>query len=139
MPRFTGGAVGALSYDAIASFEPSVPRPERDPVGVPLAAFIETDLVLVFDHLTHQLSAIASLHTEAPDFEGRYRIAERAIFEALERTARPSAAELAGGYGRLNGAGQAAPAHERGRGRHLAGPRGVHRRRRPGQGCDRSR
>ena len=26
--------------------------------------FIETDLVLVFDHLTHTLSAIASLHTE---------------------------------------------------------------------------
>ena len=61
-----------------------------------MAAFIETDLVLVFDHLTHTLSAIASLHTEAPDLEGRYRIAEAAIFEALERTARPTAAELAG-------------------------------------------
>jgi anthranilate synthase component 1 len=95
MPRFTGGGVGALAYDAISAFEPSVPRPDRDPVGVPLASFIETDLVLVFDHLTHELSAIASLHTEAPDLEGRYRIAERAIFEALERTARPSAAELA--------------------------------------------
>jgi anthranilate synthase component 1 len=96
MPRFTGGAVGALAYDAVSIFEPSVPLPERDPVGVPLAAFIETDLVLVFDHLTHTLSAIASLHTEAPDLEGRYRIAEAAIFEALERTARPSAAEMAG-------------------------------------------
>ncbi|MDQ2966617.1 MAG: hypothetical protein M3R57_12305, partial [Chloroflexota bacterium] len=86
MPRFTGGAVGALAYDAVSMFEPSVPTPERDPVGVPTAAFIETDLVLVFDHLTHTLSAIASLHTEAPDFEGRYRIAEEAIFGALERT-----------------------------------------------------
>ena len=95
MPRFTGGAVGALSYDAISTFEPSVPLPGRDPVGVPLAGYIETDLVIVFDHLTHQISAIASLHTDAPDLEGRYRIAERAIFEALERTARPSAAELA--------------------------------------------
>src|SRR5215510_3734948 len=83
MPRFTGGAVGALAYDAIAQFETTVPLPERDPVGVPQAAFIETDLVLVFDHLTHTLSAIASLHTEAADFEGRYRIAETAIFEAL--------------------------------------------------------
>ncbi len=46
-------------------------------MGVPLAAFIETDLVLVFDHLTHTLSAIASLHTERPDLEGRYRIAKR--------------------------------------------------------------
>ena len=107
MPRFTGGAVGALSYDAISSFEPSVPLPDRDPVGVPLASFIETDLVIVFDHLTHQLSAIASLHSEAPDLDARYRIAERAIFEALEKTARPSAAELSAGFARpgTNGSG----------------------------------
>ena len=96
MPRFTGGAVGALAYDAVSIFEPTVPLPDRDPVGVPTAAFIETDLVLVFDHLTHTLSAIASLHTEAADLEGRYRIAETAIFEALERTSRPSAAEMGG-------------------------------------------
>ncbi len=96
MPRFTGGGVGALAYDAVSCFEPTVPLPERDPVGTPTAAFIETDLVLVFDHLTHTLSAIASLHTETPDLEGRYRIAEAAIFEALERTSRPAAAEVGG-------------------------------------------
>ena len=96
MPRFTGGAVGALAYDAVSVFEPSVPLPAADPVGVPLASFIETDLVLVFDHLTHELSAIASLHTEPPRLEERYRIAARAIFEALERPARPSAAEISG-------------------------------------------
>jgi anthranilate synthase component 1 len=88
--------VGAIAYDAVSSFEPSVPRPDRDPVGVPAAAWIETDLVLVFDHLTHNLSAIASLHTDVPDLEGRYRIAETAIFEALERAGRPTASELAG-------------------------------------------
>jgi anthranilate synthase component 1 len=99
MPRFTGGAVGALSYDAVSIFEPTVPMPDADPVGTPTAAFIETDLVLIFDHLTHTLSAIASLHTETPDLEGRYRIADEAIFEALERTARPTAAEMGGGNG----------------------------------------
>ena len=103
MPRFTGGAVGAIAYDAVSSFEPSVPRPDRDPVGVPAAAWIETDLVLVFDHLTHNLSAIASLHTDAPDLEGRYRIAETAIFEALERAGRPTASELAGSARRPTG------------------------------------
>lgn len=115
MPRFTGGAVGALAYDAIAAFEPSVPLPEHDPIGVPTAAFIETDLVLVFDHLTHTLSAIASLHTEAPDLEGRYRIAEAAIFEALERTARPSAAEIAGSgrYAGRGSGGETPPAPQR--------------------------
>jgi anthranilate synthase component 1 len=93
MPRFNGGAVGALAYDAVPIFEPSVPLPAKDPIGTPIAAFLETDLVIVIDHLTHELSAIASLHTDAPDLEGRYRIAEAAIFEALERTTRPSAAE----------------------------------------------
>ncbi len=111
MPRFTGGAVGALAYDAVSIFEPSVPLPERDPVGVPTAAFIETDLVLVFDHLTHTLSAIASLHTETPDLEGRYRIAEEAIFEVLERSARPSAAEMIGGARRTPTTGAPASAH----------------------------
>jgi anthranilate synthase component 1 len=108
IPRFPGGAVGALSYDAASTFEPTVPLPARDPTGVPLAAFQETDLVLVFDHLIHTLSAVASLHTDTPDIESRYAIAERAIFEALERAGRPTEAELAiltrrsrsGGYGR---------------------------------------
>ena len=95
IPRFPGGAVGALAYDAASTFEPTVPLPTRDPTGVPMAAFQETDLVLVFDHLTHTLSAVAALHTEVPDIEGRYAIAERAIFEALERTGRPTEIELA--------------------------------------------
>jgi anthranilate synthase component 1 len=111
MPRFTGGGVGALAYDAVSIFEPTVPLPDRDPVGAPTAAFIETDLVIVFDHLTHTISAIASLHTDRPDLEGRYRIAEAAIYDALERTSRPSAAELNGGTpGRGGGNGAAAPA-----------------------------
>src|SRR6476619_1522233 len=110
MPRFTGGAVGALAYDAVSAFERTVPLPERDPVGVPMASFIETDLVLVFDHLTHTLSAIASLHTDAPDLEGRYRIAEEAIFAALERSSRPSAAEMAGSTARENGSRGGRPA-----------------------------
>jgi anthranilate synthase component 1 len=108
MPRFTGGAVGALAYDAVTTFEPTVPLPDADPVSVPAAAFIETDLVLVFDHLTHTMSALASLHTETPDLEGRYAIAERAIFEALERTGRPTSAEIAGRVGVAAG-GRAAP------------------------------
>jgi anthranilate synthase component 1 len=87
MPRFTGGAVGTLAYDAVSTFERTVALPERDPAGTPLAAFMETDLVIVFDHLTHTLSAIAALHSDAPDFDARYRIAERGVLEALERTA----------------------------------------------------
>ena len=139
MPRFTGGAVGALSYDAISSFEPSVPLPDRDPVNAPLASFIETDLVIVFDHLSHQLSAIASLHTEAPDLDGRYRIAERAIFEALERTARPSQAEMTAAFGRSTADDGAARRVAPRRGRDEPRARRVHPRGRARQGRDRGR
>ena len=107
LPRFTGGAVGILSYDSVSSFEPHVPLPANDPVGAPLAAFLETDLVIVFDHLTHTLSAIAALHTDAPDFDARYRIAERAVHEVLERTAASSPANH---YATRNGNGRAATA-----------------------------
>ena len=110
MPRFTGGAVGALAYDAVSIFESSVPLPDTDPIGAPTASFIETDLVIVVDHLTHTLSAIASLHTAAPKLESRYRIAEDAVFAALERTARPSAAELAGNGARAGGGAHGQPA-----------------------------
>src|SRR6188508_1137895 len=125
MPRFTGGAVGAISYDAVSSFETTVPLPDRDPIGVPTAAFIETDLVLVFDHLTHTLSAIASLHAEAPDLEGRYRIAEEAIFAALERTSRPSAAEMAGPRTSENGSRAGRPAAAPAGSPPLGGPVGT--------------
>ena len=52
------------------SFEPSVPLPWPIRPGSRRPAFIETDLVIVVDHLTHALSAIASLHTEAPPLRG---------------------------------------------------------------------
>src|SRR4051794_20428994 len=105
LPRFSGGAVGILGYDSVSSFEPHVPLPASDPVGAPLAAFIETDLVIVFDHLTHTLSAIAALHSDAPDFDARYRIAERAVLEVLERTAATSPAAH---YASRNGNGTSA-------------------------------
>jgi anthranilate synthase component 1 len=108
MPRFTGGAVGMLAYDSVTTFEPRVPLPQSDPVGVPLAAFIETDLVLVFDHLTHTLSAIAALQTDGPDFEARYRIAERGIHEALERSAQQSSNGRIGGNGKVGANGKLA-------------------------------
>ena len=73
--------MGVLAYDAGQTFERTVPLPWRTRSVRPLAAFLETDLVIVFDHLTHTLSAIAALHTDAPDFDARYRIAERGVLD----------------------------------------------------------
>ena len=140
MPRFTGGAVGALSLrrDRRVRAVGAAAR-TRTRSASRWRAFIETDLVLVFDHLSHQLSAIASLHTEAPDLDGRYRIAERAIFEALERTARPSQAEMAAAFGRSSSTDGAAARTAFRRGRHVARPRRLHPRRRAREGRDRGR
>ena len=141
MPRFTGGAVGALAYDAVSTFEPTVPLPDRDPVGVPTAAFIETDLVLVFDHLTHTLSAIASLHTEAPDFEGALPDRRggdlrgaRADGAAERRRDRRSAAQRPTGTRRRAAVPAPVDPIET-----SLGPRRVHPRRRGRQGRDRGR
>ena len=108
MPRFTGGAVGALAYDAVSIFEPTVPLPARRP-GRRAARQLHRDRPRPrLRPPDPHPGAIASLHTDAPRLEERYRVAERALFEALERTARPGAAEIAGSR-----RGSAAPARVR--------------------------
>src|SRR5487761_1994907 len=52
-PRFHGGAVGYLSYEAAARFEPRVPIPTEDPLDLPEAVFMFSDTLLVFDHARH--------------------------------------------------------------------------------------
>ncbi|HET9111513.1 MAG TPA: anthranilate synthase component I, partial [Ktedonobacterales bacterium] len=52
-PRFHGGAVGYLAYEAAARFEPSVPIPADDPLDVPEAVFMFSDTLLIFDHVRH--------------------------------------------------------------------------------------
>jgi anthranilate synthase component I len=59
LPRFIGGAVGYLDYDAAEWFEPAVrlPKPgiDRDQAG-----FMIFDTVLAFDHVKHRILAIAN-------------------------------------------------------------------------------
>ena len=49
MPRFVGGAVGYLSYEYIHCAEPSVPLAEKDVLGMPVAHFLLTDTLVIFD------------------------------------------------------------------------------------------
>ena len=53
LPRFHGGAVGYLAYEAAARFEPSVPIPDADPLDAPEAIFMFSDTLLIFDHARH--------------------------------------------------------------------------------------
>jgi anthranilate synthase component I len=95
LPVFHGGAVGYLAYDMVRFFEPTLPEPKKDELGLPDMVFMLTDTVLVFDHRTRRLSIIANVHTgEHADLSAAYAWAEaqiRAIMRRLEQplTAKP--------------------------------------------------
>lgn len=59
LPRFTGGAVGYLSFDAIRRFEPRVPKPSEPGLGLPEARFQIADTLVVFDHLERVLKVVS--------------------------------------------------------------------------------
>ena len=98
MPRFTGGAVGALAYDAISTFEPSVPLPGRGPgrrARRPRSSRPTSSSCSTTSPTRCRRSPRST--PMPPTSRAATGSPSAAIFEALERTARPTAAELAGG------------------------------------------
>ena len=73
LPRFRGGAVGYLAYEAAARFEPSVPIPDADPLGLPEAVFMFSDTLLVFDHARHTALLLTWADPGACDGDERAR------------------------------------------------------------------
>src|SRR5215212_10652629 len=59
LPRFTGGAVGYLSYEAVRAFEPRVPSAPGRGLDLPDGVWMLTDALLVFDHLARTIKAVA--------------------------------------------------------------------------------
>jgi anthranilate synthase component 1 len=74
LPRFSGGAVGYVGYEAARHFE-RIPLAPRDPHGLPEAVFGIYDTVVAFDHLRHTMLLIA----HAAD--GDRAVAERRLDE----------------------------------------------------------
>ena len=101
LPRFTGGAVGYLDYDAAEWFEPTV-QLEKPPLDRAQAGFMVFDTVLAFDHVKHRILAIANARLRAgEDRRALYDFAcakidflERELERNLSRTRKPAAASL---------------------------------------------
>jgi anthranilate synthase component 1 len=101
LPRFTGGAVGYLGYDAAAWFEPVTLQGEDD--GEDQAGFMVFDTVLAFDHVRHRILIIANARvTEGDDLQSLYQFAcakiafvERELERELSKPPRQEAAPLA--------------------------------------------
>jgi len=60
LPRFTGGAVGFISYEFIHDIEPVVPRPTQDELGTPVLYFLIADELLVFDRVEQTITIVVN-------------------------------------------------------------------------------
>ena len=93
LPRFTGGAVGYLGYDAAAWFEPVTLQPaavEEDEAG-----FMLFDTVLAFDHVRHRILIIANARiTGDEDLETLYESACAKIESVEQELERPLSREM---------------------------------------------
>jgi anthranilate synthase component I len=89
-PRFSGGLVGFLSYDAVKLFEPRVPVARPDELGFPDALFMDFDQVVAFDNLRHSLHVIAEVRCKrGDDPRALYHAALARIGGTLAALARP--------------------------------------------------
>jgi anthranilate synthase component I len=89
-PRFSGGLVGFLSYDAVKLFEPRVPVSKADEQGFPDALFMDFDLVVAFDNRRHSMHVIAEARCgEGDDPRALYDDAVRRIAAVLEVLSHP--------------------------------------------------
>ena len=86
--HFPGGCVGYLSYDAIRYFEPTVPPPSKDELGLPDLYFFTTDRVLVFDHVTRRLKVIVNAYP-GKDARAAYDRACAKLHDLLAALAKP--------------------------------------------------
>ena len=97
LPRFTGGAVGFIGYDASVEFEPALAgawhnalwtresREPREPASGDDAGFMLFDTVLAFDHVKHRILIIANARVTADeDLAALYQFACAKI-QFLER------------------------------------------------------
>ncbi len=88
LPRFHGGGVGYVAYDAIRYFEPRVPPMPADPQGLPESVFMFADTMLVFDHLQHSIKVVSHARLDG-DIETEYAAAVSKIEDMARRLAHP--------------------------------------------------
>jgi len=77
LPRFTGGAVGFLGYDAVAQFD-KVPLSKTPGLDFPDMVFLIADTVILFDQVRHTMKLVANAFIE-DDTEAAYNDALRRL------------------------------------------------------------
>lgn len=88
LPRFFGGAVGWLGYDAARWFE-RLPSRAPDELGLPDMCFALTDTVVVFDNLRGTMKVVASVDVADADPNRAYDDACVRIEAVVDKLAQP--------------------------------------------------
>jgi anthranilate synthase component 1 len=100
LPRFFGGAVGYVGYEAIGEFE-RLPAPKKSVLPVvPRSRFLKADRLIVFDNIRHTVKIVVCTRpirrTNYADIAKLYAAAVAqidGIVQAMEKPAPPSKAE----------------------------------------------
>jgi anthranilate synthase component 1 len=71
LPRFSGGAVGFVSYDMVRFFE-DLPEQTVDDLDVPDSQFVITDTMLVFDNVSQTIKIVSNAFVENDDLDAVY-------------------------------------------------------------------
>ena len=90
VPLFRGGAVGYLAYDAVRWFEPVIPSPPKDELGVPDLFFMLTDVVVAFDHRRRRMIVLANALLDGVEPQAAYEDAARRVEAAVAKLAQPA-------------------------------------------------
>src|SRR6478752_6217608 len=97
LPPFSGGAVGFFGYDLVRTVEP-LGEPNPDTLGLPDMALMVTDLLLVFDHLRHELTIMAcAFADDEGGIDAAYERAAGTIADMRERLRGPVPPTAGGG------------------------------------------
>jgi anthranilate synthase component I len=72
LPRFSGGAVGFVSYDMVRFFE-DLPEETVDDLDVPDSQFVITDTMLVFDNVSQTIKIVSNAFVEGDDLDAVYK------------------------------------------------------------------
>src|SRR5262249_24561135 len=90
LPRFAGGAVGFVGYEAVHFFEPKVPLPHQDELGLPEALLMIPSAILIFDHRLRSLKIVMNAFLEDGEIEKVYSRTVESINEIVCKLAQPT-------------------------------------------------
>jgi len=88
MPPFTGGAVGFVGHEYVHYVEPTIPKPQENPLEVPILYYLITDSVVIFDHVRQVLRICVNAHIEG-DAGETYDQAVAEIVNTCEKLEKP--------------------------------------------------